>query len=54
MGTVRGNTVIFNSSAGQIHYDQALARINDIPNGNSGEAITSYSSVYYYYPEPGE
>ncbi|PKH02301.1 hypothetical protein CXF72_12485 [Psychromonas sp. MB-3u-54] len=54
MGAVRGNTVTFNSSAGQIHYDQALAHINDIPDGNSGEATTKYASVYYYYPEPGE
>lgn len=48
MGAVRGKTATFNSSAGQIHYDEALAGINDIIEEETNPA--SYSSVYYYYP----
>lgn len=49
MGAVRSNVTTFNSSAGQIHYDEALAGINDITDEEHSPA--SYSSVYYYYPD---
>lgn len=48
MGAVRGGNVTFNSSAGQIHYDEALMDIDDTSNEEVIPA--SYSSVYYYYP----
>ncbi|MFT6926518.1 MAG: hypothetical protein ACJAZP_002134 [Psychromonas sp.] len=48
MGSVRGNEVSV-SSATAIHYDEALADINDIAGENN--TPTSYSSVAYYYPD---
>lgn len=47
MGAVRGNEVTFNSSAGQIHYDEALSDIKDFTGEDAIPA--SYSSVYYHY-----
>lgn len=48
MGAVRGSNVTFNSSAGQIHYDEALADVNDTEDENTDPV--SFSAVYYYYP----
>jgi hypothetical protein len=46
-GALRGREVAI-TGTGDIHYDEGLAGIG---NGGSSEAETSYSSVYYYYPD---
>lgn len=48
MGAVRGGNVTFNSSAGQIHFDEALADITEL-NDDTAEPA-AYSAVYYFYP----
>ena len=46
IGALRGKDVKISGNGG-IHYDEGLIGI-----GGSGEAAsTSYSSIYYYYPE---
>lgn len=48
MGAVRGKEVNISAGTG-IHYDEILADLIDIKDEDS--AVTSYSSVYYYYPD---